>query len=95
MTTRDREKVGLLTDKGLMTDWTIVKRVCSHFDKRWEWNDAGVSAAGPTTGKRTEEIPTRSEETRMQLKSGPVLNMVEGPSGGAAFEELTKMVRDL
>ena len=34
----DREKVGLLfeTDEGLTTDWAVIKRVCSRFDKRWD-----------------------------------------------------------
>ena len=33
---RDRDKVGLLleTDDGLTSDWAVVKRVCSRFDKR-------------------------------------------------------------
>ena len=35
---RDHEKVGLLleTDEGLMTNWAVVKRIYSHFDKRRE-----------------------------------------------------------
>ena len=47
----DQEKVGLLleTDGGLTTDWAVVKRVCNHFDKQREWNDEGMSLAGPTT----------------------------------------------
>ena len=43
--------------------------------------------------KRFEEILTRLDETRRCLESGSVpTNMVEGPSGGVALEEMTKMV---
>ena len=38
----------------------------------------------------------RKEETRIWLESGSASNgVVKGPSGGAALEELTQMVRDL
>ena len=41
---RDREQVGLLLeiDDGLTTDWAVVKRVCSRFDKRREWGDEEI-----------------------------------------------------
>ena len=56
----------------------------------------GTSTIGPTFEKMLEEIPTRLEETRRWLESGlSPTNVVAGPSGGAALEELTKMVRDL
>ena len=40
---RDRERVGLLleTDEGLTTDWAVVKRFCSRFDKQHEWGNEG------------------------------------------------------
>ena len=94
----DWERVGLLleTDEGLTTDWAVVKGVCSRVDKRRDWNGIGSCATGRTKWKRPEENPTRSEDTRRWLESGQVLtNVVEGPSGGATLEELTKMVRDL
>ena len=48
---QDQEKVKLLLemDKGLTTDWMVVKRVCSCFDKRREWNDESSSLVGPVT----------------------------------------------
>ena len=98
----DKEKVGPLleTDKGLTTDWAVVKRVCSRFDKRRDWSDGSTSGSGPVPGRRLEEpvsVPAgRKEETRIWPESGSASNdVVRGPSGGAALEELTQMVRDL
>ena len=97
----DREKVGLLleTDEGLTADWAVVKRVCSRFDKRREWSDEGATASGPVPARKLEEPvpgPAGKEDTRVWLETGSALNgVVKGPSGGAALEELTQMVRDL
>ena len=81
---QDREKVGLLleTDEELMTDWAVVSNVCSRFDKRRKWNNEGTSSARPTT---TGEVSARQDETRRLLK------LIEGPSRGAALDELTKI----
>ena len=53
----DRGGVGPLleTDEGLTADWAVVKRFCSRFDKRREWSDQGLEAAGATVGKSSEE----------------------------------------
>ena len=95
----DREKVGLLleTDEGLTTDWAVVKRVCSRFDKRQDSNNEGSSTTGATTWKKLEDpIPTPSEEMRPWLESGTTpINVAGGPAGGASLKELTRMVRDL
>ena len=45
----------LETDEGRTADWVIVKRVYSRFDKRREWSDQGLEAAGATVGKSSEE----------------------------------------
>ena len=90
----DRENVCLIleTYDGLTTDWAMVNKVCIHFDKQREWNDKGSSSTGLTTMGIAGNVPTRSEETRRWLESGRVLaNVVNGPSGGAMLEELTKM----
>ena len=63
---RDREQVGLLleTDDGLTADWAVVKRVCSHFDKRREWVDKGSMGAGSVVARKLElPPPTRRGET--------------------------------
>ena len=95
----DRERVGPLleTDEGLTTDWAVVKGVCNRFDKRLEWSDEGPLAAGMATGRKLEEpILAQMEEMRRWIESGMVpTDVVKGLSGGAALEELTKMVRDL
>ena len=91
----DQEKVGLLleTDEGLTTDWAMVKRVCSRFDKQREWNEEGSTS---TTRGLMGEGATRSGEAKRRADLGPIpTNVVEGPSGGATLEELTKMVHDL
>ena len=51
-----REKVGLFLeiDDGLTIDWAVVKRVCSRFDKRREWNDAGPLATGGIDSEMVE-----------------------------------------
>ena len=62
----NRGSVGPLleTDEGLTTDWAIAKGVCSRFDKRCEWSDQGLEAAGTVAGKRSEEpTPARMEMT--------------------------------
>ena len=95
----NRGSVGPLleTDEGLTTDWAIVKRVYSRFDKRREWSDKGLEAAGATAGKRIEEpTPARTEVTRMWFEDGEVpKDVVKGSSGDAALDELTKMIREL
>ena len=94
-----RERVGTLPemDEGLMADWAVVKGVCSRFDKRLEWSDEGPLAAGMVAGRKLEEpILAQMEEMRRWIESGMVpTDVVKGLSGGAALEELTKMVRDL
>ena len=96
---RDQGQLGLLleTDDGLTADWAVVKRVCSHFDKRLEWGDEGSSAARPVTARKFDEpSPARKEQTRDWLETGSTsTGVVKGPSGGAALKELTQMVRDL
>ena len=96
---RDRGQVGLLleTDDRLTADWAVVKRVCNRFDKRCEWGDEGSSAARPIPARRFNEPSlARKEETRGWLETGSASSgVVKGPSGGAALEELTQMVRDL
>ena len=93
MNVRDREEVCLLleTDDRLMVDRVVVKRVCGRFDKRREWGDKGSSGAGSIAARKLEgPPPTRREETRDWLEIGSSsTNMVKGPSGGAALEELT------
>ena len=95
----DQEKVGPLleTDEGLTVDWVVVKGVDSHFDKRCEWREEGPLAAGMVAGRKLEEpILAQMEEMRRWIESGMVpTDVVKGLSGGAALEELTKMVRDL
>ena len=75
-------------------DTRSFKRVCSHFNKRWEWNNGGSSTVSAVTRKRIDKsILTWSEHTRRRLESGAVLtDMVNGSSRGATLEELTKMV---
>ena len=94
-----RERVGPLleTNEGLTTDWAVVKGVCNRFDKRHEWSNEGPLAVSAATGRKLEEpIPARIEETRRWIESGTVpMNVVKGPSGGVALEELTRMVWDL
>ena len=53
----DQDQVGLLlkTDDEFTSDWAMVKRVCSRFDKRREWDDEGSSAARPVTARKVEE----------------------------------------
>ena len=96
---QDWEKVGPLLemDHGIMADWAMVKRVCSHFDKWCEWREEGPSAAGPAAGRQHEEpIQARTEEARRWIESGAVsTDVVKGLSGGTAQKELTKMVWDL
>ena len=84
-------------DEGLMEEWAVVKRVCSRFDKRHDWNDAGSSSIGPGAERMPEEpVSTRTDETRWWLESGTMpANVVVGPSGGAALEDLAKMVHNL
>ena len=88
----DCEKVGLFleTDEGLMVDWVVVKRVCGHFDKQHDWNDAGAV-------RRSEEpILMIADEMRRWLESNSTLtNVVVEWSGGVVLEELTKMVHNL
>ena len=99
MDARDRDQVSLLleTEDGLTTNWAVVKRFCSRFDKRREWGEEGSLAARHIlTRKFDESSLTRKEETRSWLETGSTLSGVaKGPSEGAALEELTKMVRDL
>ena len=45
----------LETDDGLTTDWAVLKRVCSRFDKRREWSDEGLSTSGPVAARKLEE----------------------------------------
>ena len=54
----DREKVSLLLqmDGGLTADWTVVKGICSHFDKWREWNNEGVTSANPIAAKKLGEL---------------------------------------
>ena len=96
---RDREQVGLLleTDDGLTADWAVLKRICDRFDKRREWVDKGSMGAGSVAARKLEvSSPARREETRDWLETGSTsTNMVKGSSGGAALEELTRMVKDL
>ena len=99
---RDREKVGLLleTDDGLTTDWAMVKRVCSRFDKRREWNDGSPSSGQTSTNSISETHEPkggRAPQDREQANGRFIAerNVVEAPSGGSAIDELTKMVRDL
>ena len=74
----------------------MVKNVYNHFDKQREWNDAGSSSAGLTSGRMTGEVPTRSDKTRRRLKSGPTpTNVVDNSSEGAVLEELMKIVCNL
>ena len=74
-------------------DWVVVKGVCSRFNKWRESNDGGQSAA---RRKLEEPTPTRMEEMRRWIESGMVsTDVFKGPFGGAALEELTKMVQDL
>ena len=94
----DHNNVGLLleTNEGLMVDWVVVKGVCSRIDKRRDWRGEGSLEVGPTAETRGELVLTSIEETRRWLESGQArTNVIVGPSGGAALEELTKMVRDL
>ena len=94
----DWEKVGLLleTDDELTTNWTVVKGVCSHFDKQQEENNEGTSSVGPTTRRMIGEVPTRLGETSRRFESGVTpMNIHDGSMGGATLEELTKMARDL
>ena len=69
----DREKVGLLLemDEGLTTDWDVMKRVYNQFDKQHKWNDARSSSTGPTIGRMTREVLTRSDEMSRRFESGP------------------------
>ena len=95
---RVRESVGLLleTNWGLMTDWAIVKEVCSRIDKRRDWKEKGSSSVGPAVEIRAEPTPIRAEVSRRWPEPGPPpANVVTGPTGGAGLEELTRMVRDL
>ena len=96
---RDREQVGLLleTDDRLTAEWAVVKRVCGRFDKRREWVDKRSTGAGSIAARKLEvPPPARREETRDWLKTGSTsTSMVKGSSGGAALEELTRMVKDL
>ena len=99
MDVRDREQVGLLleTDDGLTADWAVVKRVYGCFDKWREWVDKGSSGAGTIAARKLEgPPPAQREETRDWLGTGSIsTSVVKSPSGGAALEELTQMVRDL
>ena len=95
----DRESVGPLleTEEGLMDDWAVIKGVCSRFGKWREWRDKGLLTAGGTVGRKLEE-PTlaETEETRRWINYSAVqTDVVKGPFGGTALEELTKMVWDL
>ena len=87
----------LETDEGLTTNWAVVKGVCSRFDKRCEWSDQGLRATGAADGRRSEEpTPARTEETRRWFEASAVsTDVVKGPSGSVALEELKKMVRDI
>ena len=91
--------MGLLleTDDGLTAHWAMAKRVCGHFDKRREWVDKGSSGAGAVAARKIEgPLSVEREETRDWLETGSTsTSVVKGPSGGAALEELTQMVRDL
>ena len=84
---------------GLTADCAVMKRVCACFDKRREWSDEGSSATRLVPTRKLDEsvlVPAGKEETRSWLETGSALSgMVKGPSGGAALEELTQMVRDL
>ena len=94
----DRDNVGLLleTNDGLTVDWVVVKRVCGRIDKRRDWKEKGSLPAGPTVETRAELSPTRVKEMRRWLELGQApANVVAGPSGDAAQEELTKMVHNL
>ena len=75
----------------------VVKRVCDRFDKRREWSDEGPSVARPVMERRIKgPSPAQREVTRDWLETcSTPTNVVKGPSGGAALEELTQMVRDL
>ena len=95
---RVRESVGILleTNRGLTIEWATVKEVCSRIDKRRDWKEKGSSSVALTVEIRAEPTPTRVEETRRWLETGPPPeNIVAGPVGGAGVEELTRMVRDL
>ena len=52
----DWESVGPLleTNEGLMTEWAVVKGVCNRFNKRRDWSDKGLMAAGAAGGKNSE-----------------------------------------
>ena len=81
----------------MKVDWAVVKSVCSYFNKWRDWNDEGTSSTSPITKGVTGEVPTRSDKTRRRVDTDLVApaNISSGPSGGAALEELTKIVRDL
>ena len=95
----DRGSVGPLleTDDGLTTDWAMVKRICSRFEKRREWGDEGPSTSGLVVTRKLEEpFAAQREETRSCLESGEApTGLAKGPTGGATLEELTQMVCDL
>jgi hypothetical protein len=96
---RDWEKVGLLleTDDRLTVDWAVMKRVCGCFDRRRDWaEEDSVGAWAAAMRKVQVPPPVRREEARNWPDgSSTSTGMVQGPSGRAALEELTQMVRDL
>ena len=75
----------------------MVKRVYSRFDKWCEWVDEGPSTSGPVVARKFEKpCALQREETQSWVESGSApTGVAKGPSGGAALEDLTQMVRDL
>ena len=73
-------------DEGLTTDKAVVKRVCSRFDKRREWDEMELSTVGPMTRMKLEEIPTKLEEMRRCASAHKIPGQASIQTGSGVHE---------